>query len=50
MAPTRDGASVENDPRNEAPPSHHEEVEENIEVENIGKEEEVQAETTSILI
>ncbi|KAH0673662.1 hypothetical protein KY284_024749 [Solanum tuberosum] len=50
-APTRDGALVEDAPRNEALPAHHEEVEENIEVEdeaNVGQEEEVQAETTCI--
>uniref|UniRef100_M1DQQ2 Uncharacterized protein n=1 Tax=Solanum tuberosum TaxID=4113 RepID=M1DQQ2_SOLTU len=44
VAPTRDGVSVENDHRNEAPPTHYEGVEENIEVENeenVGQEEEV---------
>ncbi|WMV13845.1 hypothetical protein MTR67_007230 [Solanum verrucosum] len=44
VGPTRDGAPVENAPRNEAPHAHHEEVEENIEVENeenVGQEEEV---------
>uniref|UniRef100_M1DAK3 Uncharacterized protein n=1 Tax=Solanum tuberosum TaxID=4113 RepID=M1DAK3_SOLTU len=51
VAPTRDGAPVENAPRNEAPPAHHEEVDENVEVENeenVGQEEEVQAETICI--
>uniref|UniRef100_M1DEA0 'chromo' domain containing protein n=1 Tax=Solanum tuberosum TaxID=4113 RepID=M1DEA0_SOLTU len=50
-APTRDGAPVENAPKNEAPHAHHEEVEENIEVENeenVRHEEEVHVETTCI--
>uniref|UniRef100_M1DBS8 'chromo' domain containing protein n=1 Tax=Solanum tuberosum TaxID=4113 RepID=M1DBS8_SOLTU len=51
VTPTRDGAPVKNAPRNEAPLVHHEEVEENVEVENeknVGQEEEVQTETTCI--
>uniref|UniRef100_M1DLS1 'chromo' domain containing protein n=1 Tax=Solanum tuberosum TaxID=4113 RepID=M1DLS1_SOLTU len=51
VVPNWNGAPIENAPRNEATPAHHEEVEENIEVENeenIGQEEEVQAETTCI--
>lgn len=49
--PTRDGAPVGDAPRNEAPHVHHEEIDENVEVENveqIGQEEEVQDETTCI--
>uniref|UniRef100_M1E007 Uncharacterized protein n=1 Tax=Solanum tuberosum TaxID=4113 RepID=M1E007_SOLTU len=44
VAPTRDGVPVKIAPQNEAPPVHHEEIEEDIEVENIeevGQEEEV---------
>ncbi|WMV37214.1 hypothetical protein MTR67_030599 [Solanum verrucosum] len=51
VAPSRGGASVENDPRKEKPFVHPEEIEENIEVENdedVGQEEEVQAETIYI--
>uniref|UniRef100_M1DVP2 Uncharacterized protein n=1 Tax=Solanum tuberosum TaxID=4113 RepID=M1DVP2_SOLTU len=51
VTPTRDGAPVENSPRNENPHAHHEDIYENVEVENeedVGQEEEVQAETTSI--
>uniref|UniRef100_M1DQB6 'chromo' domain containing protein n=1 Tax=Solanum tuberosum TaxID=4113 RepID=M1DQB6_SOLTU len=51
VAPNKDGALVNNAPRNEAPPVHHEEVEENVEVENeenVGQEEEVQTGTTCI--
>ncbi|WMV30785.1 hypothetical protein MTR67_024170 [Solanum verrucosum] len=51
VAPTRDGTPVENAPRNENSPVYHEEVDENIEVENeenVGQEEEVQVETTCI--
>uniref|UniRef100_M1DMD8 'chromo' domain containing protein n=1 Tax=Solanum tuberosum TaxID=4113 RepID=M1DMD8_SOLTU len=46
VAPTRDGAPVEN------LPAHHEEKEENVETvdeENVGQEEQVQAETKCIL-
>uniref|UniRef100_M1DFW5 'chromo' domain containing protein n=1 Tax=Solanum tuberosum TaxID=4113 RepID=M1DFW5_SOLTU len=49
--PTWDGAPVGDAPRNETPPAHHDEIEENIKVENeenVGKEKEVQAETTCI--
>uniref|UniRef100_M1D870 Uncharacterized protein n=1 Tax=Solanum tuberosum TaxID=4113 RepID=M1D870_SOLTU len=49
VALTRYGAPVENAPRNEVPLVHHEEIEENVEVENeedVGQEEEVQTETT----
>ncbi|KAH0743175.1 hypothetical protein KY290_031168 [Solanum tuberosum] len=51
VSPTRDGATIENVPRNENPHVHHEEIEENVEVEdeeNVGQEKEVQAETTGI--
>ncbi|KAH0746089.1 hypothetical protein KY285_007746 [Solanum tuberosum] len=51
VTPTKDGALVENAPRNEIPSVQHEEIEENVEVENdegVGQEEEVQAETTCI--
>ncbi|KAH0665419.1 hypothetical protein KY285_026625 [Solanum tuberosum] len=51
VASTRDGVPVGDAPRNEAPPAHHEEVQENVEVEeeeNVGQEEEVKAETTCI--
>lgn len=44
MALTRDGAPIENAPKNETPPTHREEVVDNIEVENeenVGQEEEV---------
>uniref|UniRef100_M1D9J3 'chromo' domain containing protein n=1 Tax=Solanum tuberosum TaxID=4113 RepID=M1D9J3_SOLTU len=47
VAPAGDGAPVENVPRNEALPVHYEEIEENVE--EVGQEEEVQAETTCIL-
>ncbi|WMV38434.1 hypothetical protein MTR67_031819 [Solanum verrucosum] len=43
VAPTRDGAPVENSPINEIPHAHHEEIEENV-----GQEEEVHAETIGI--
>uniref|UniRef100_M1AL36 Retrotransposon protein, Ty3-gypsy subclass n=1 Tax=Solanum tuberosum TaxID=4113 RepID=M1AL36_SOLTU len=52
--PARDGVPIENVPQNEAPYVHQEEIEENIEVENmenveeVGQEEKVQAETTGI--
>ena len=44
MVPTRDGALVKKSPINEASHSHHEEVEENREVENeenVGQEKKV---------
>ncbi|KAH0773664.1 hypothetical protein KY290_010801 [Solanum tuberosum] len=47
----RDGVPVKNVPQNEAPPVHHEEIEEDIEVENVEEvrqEEEVQVETTDV--
>uniref|UniRef100_M1DTC7 Histidine-containing phosphotransfer protein n=1 Tax=Solanum tuberosum TaxID=4113 RepID=M1DTC7_SOLTU len=46
VTPSRDGAPVENAPRNENPIAHHEEIEENVEV--VGQEDEVQDETTII--
>ncbi|KAH0743076.1 hypothetical protein KY290_031069 [Solanum tuberosum] len=51
VAPTRDRVPIENAPQNEASPVHHEEIEENVEVENIeevGQKEEVQAKTTGV--
>uniref|UniRef100_M1DY76 Uncharacterized protein n=1 Tax=Solanum tuberosum TaxID=4113 RepID=M1DY76_SOLTU len=42
--PVKDGAPVGDAPKNEAPPGHHDEIEENIEVEdeeNVKQEEEV---------
>jgi len=52
VEPTRDGAPVDNALRNENPPAHHEEIEENVEIENkenVGQEKEVQAEITLFL-
>lgn len=46
MAPTKDGVLVENAPKNEAPPMHHEEIEENVE--EVGQEEEVPTENIGI--
>ncbi|KAH0657808.1 hypothetical protein KY289_026556 [Solanum tuberosum] len=49
VAPTRDGVPVGNAPQNEAHLVHHEEIKEDIEVENVeevGQEEKVQGETT----
>ncbi|KAH0748145.1 hypothetical protein KY290_027377 [Solanum tuberosum] len=49
VAPTRDGVPVGNAPQNEAHLVHHEEIKEDIEVENVeevGQKEEVQGETT----
>lgn len=51
LAPARGGALVENAPRNKNPSMPHEEIEENVEVENdedVAQEEEVQTETTYI--
>ena len=35
MGRTRDGVPIKNAPRNEAPLVHHEEINENVEVENV---------------
>uniref|UniRef100_M1DLE7 Uncharacterized protein n=1 Tax=Solanum tuberosum TaxID=4113 RepID=M1DLE7_SOLTU len=51
VVPARDRVPVGNAPQNEVPHVHHEEIEEDIEVENVeevGQEEEMQAETTSV--
>uniref|UniRef100_M1DM81 'chromo' domain containing protein n=1 Tax=Solanum tuberosum TaxID=4113 RepID=M1DM81_SOLTU len=50
LTPSRDGIPIEIAPLNLAPPVHHEEIEEDIEVENIevGQEEEVKVETIGI--
>uniref|UniRef100_M1DEL7 'chromo' domain containing protein n=1 Tax=Solanum tuberosum TaxID=4113 RepID=M1DEL7_SOLTU len=51
VSSTKEGVPVENAPRNEAPTMHHEEIEENINVENVEEvlqEKEVQAETICI--
>uniref|UniRef100_M1DHC9 Uncharacterized protein n=1 Tax=Solanum tuberosum TaxID=4113 RepID=M1DHC9_SOLTU len=53
VAPTRDGAPVGDAPINEAPPAHHDEIEENVEVEdeeNVGQEKEVQAERLQVFL
>ncbi|KAK4736785.1 hypothetical protein R3W88_000482 [Solanum pinnatisectum] len=49
VAPAGNGAPVENVPLNENPHAHHEEIkEENVDVEDVGQKEEVQAETTDV--
>uniref|UniRef100_M1DHF0 Uncharacterized protein n=1 Tax=Solanum tuberosum TaxID=4113 RepID=M1DHF0_SOLTU len=52
VAPTGNGASFENAPVNENPHAHREDIkEENVDVENVedvGLEEEVQADTTNV--
>ncbi|KAH0730222.1 hypothetical protein KY289_001410 [Solanum tuberosum] len=51
VVPARDRVPVKKIPKNEAPLVHHEEIEEDIEVENVeeaGQEEEVQDETTDV--
>ena len=49
VQPTKDVALVDNAPRNEAPPLHHDKIEEDVNVQNEGdveQDEEVHAETT----
>ena len=51
MAPTRDGAPVENAPKNESHLVHHKEVDENIQDENeknVGQKKVMQNDATSI--
>uniref|UniRef100_M1DLJ5 'chromo' domain containing protein n=1 Tax=Solanum tuberosum TaxID=4113 RepID=M1DLJ5_SOLTU len=50
VEPAGNGAPVENAPMNENPHAHHEEIEENVDVdiEDLGQEGEVQAETTCV--
>uniref|UniRef100_M1DLC1 'chromo' domain containing protein n=1 Tax=Solanum tuberosum TaxID=4113 RepID=M1DLC1_SOLTU len=50
LEPTGNGAPVENALVNESPHAHHEEIEENVDVdvEDLGQEGEVQAESTSV--
>uniref|UniRef100_M1DXU0 Uncharacterized protein n=1 Tax=Solanum tuberosum TaxID=4113 RepID=M1DXU0_SOLTU len=51
VAPTRDGAPVENASRDEVPPTHNEVIEENVEIgdeEDVGQEEDAPAGNTSV--
>ncbi|KAH0746513.1 hypothetical protein KY290_008221 [Solanum tuberosum] len=51
VASTRDGAPVENAPRDEVPPTHYEEVEEIVEIEDegdVGQEEDAPARNTGV--
>uniref|UniRef100_M1DKJ4 'chromo' domain containing protein n=1 Tax=Solanum tuberosum TaxID=4113 RepID=M1DKJ4_SOLTU len=52
VAPAGNGVPIENAPMNKNPHAHHEEIEKNVDIENVenvddvGQEEEIQAETT----